>query len=798
MPPPQGEDAMEPAGVAEPLEIGAPDRAALRKAAEVLAECGSVQSQRDAVATLVRFQGPLVQQMLQVPVVAGRSVADCLREYCADGRADEMTRRLARDLAGPEVCWPSSCRAPNRASQFREDYREAMSIAKEIVVDITETSDIESAEEGTLGTTAAPDDEPADLRTVLKAESTLDAPVLPGMPRIRSRPAAAANRKKSPVPWVVGQNCAGFIYRGGPETPVECGVMAANAVEVLSAAIARDTRPSVPWEQIRNAPVSQLLAALLPAVARTRHEGHVKAQASLPGQLVAAMVCLSPSAVTSMIAKARRESGKRRAAKTRQRRRQTARGAQEDSSKPPVTLHTMVRVALHNGATGKSHTDFLHAMAQRQLEGFRLGHKYLNRVFPSTVEHIGALALGQLSAKFVHATLPGLGIPSDVELFFDPGTIGKVYRAVRSTVLVTGMVVSDPGSPDGSRAVLIGTPPVSVNAQHLEYDAFKKFLESSPVQFHRRLLRSRLAMATTDGAYVEGEGSRHKATHAVLKHLWADLGLAAKNAWDEFHRWNVVQGRAVKSVGLAVDFFQLTRDLDNVLGFGQGRLLDKQVAVSNNEKWLAGKAPGGTREFVYAAGIPARFLDKWAGFYQAVDLRRDHSEEGRTGHDRFWWIDLGVKLASPAMLVFAAVLVDVYAAMTPHVCLVQKPGVLPDVRARSLTDLRASVLGTQGAIRDLLPWVARFPMLQPYLVARDITLFVSAVLGRRLRKLPRMLAEMFTTGKWCGRAVCITVPEVDHGILQVHNVCQCISVRKAGDPHVTKSGPGKAGRFSKW
>ena len=44
-----------------------------------------------------------------------------------------------------------------------------------------------------------------------------------------------------------------------------------------------------------------------------------------------------------------------------------------------------------------------------------------------------------------------------------------------------------------------------------------------------------------------------------------------------------------------------------------------------------GKAPGGTREFVYVAGIPERFLAKWTTYYKAVDSRRAHSEKGGTG-----------------------------------------------------------------------------------------------------------------------------------------------------------------------
>ena len=170
---------------------------------------------------------------------------------------------------------------------------------------------------------------------------------------------------------------------------------------------------------------------------------------------------------------------------------------------------------------------------------------------------------------------------------------------------------------------------------------------------------------------------------------------------------------------------------------------------------MAGKALGGTREFVYAAGIPDRFLHKWSGYYQSVDLRRDHSEEGRTGHDRHWWVELGHKVASPAMLVFAVIHADVYAVMTPHVLSVQKPGLLPDVRARSLDDLIAGCHAKCSAITRLLPWVERLPLLLPYLLPNDIHEFASVLLGRHLRRLPRMLTELYCNCTWRRHLVCI-------------------------------------------
>ena len=572
---PPGRNALGlgPADVVQPMELQASDRRAVAQAVTELVECGSVQSQTEALDQLMQFQGPLAQQMLQLPVASGKKVLHYLREFCASSRADEACQQLARGILGADPASnqgiasssghrAAAQRADHRASQFQVDFREAMQAAKQ-ASDMVEVGSTESEGAPEAGDSVSPED-PVSLE-----DDLLDIPIALAPPsRARAEP-RAPQAQRAPPCWAVGQDCRGFIEPNRP-APVECGVLVANAMEVLSKAMAEDTRPGTPVEHLHDATAVQLLTALLQIVA----PGNAFATYSLPVKVVSALVRLSPDYICKLSRQARASS---QAPATTAKARKSRAKKQNESRTSRVSLRTMVRLALHNGAAGRPHGDFLHAMAQRQLEGAQVGSKYLNRHFPSTVEHIGAVAVSNLSAQFVNAPLPGLGIPSDFELFFDPGTIGKVFQAVRSTVMVTGVVISDPTSVDGSRAMLIGAPPASVNSKELEYESFKIFLESSPVQLDRRRLRSRMAVSTTDGAFVTGEDSHHAATHTLLQHMWDDLGLPARTAWDEFHRWNKVQGRAVKSVELAVDFFQLTRALENVLGFAQGRLIDKQV-----------------------------------------------------------------------------------------------------------------------------------------------------------------------------------------------------------------------------
>ena len=236
-----------------------------------------------------------------------------------------------------------------------------------------------------------------------------------------------------------------------------------------------------------------------------------------------------------------------------------------------------------------------------------------------------------------------------------------------------------------------------------------------------------------------------------------------KVGWDEFHRWNKVHQRSTKAVGMAANFFQLLRDLENVFGFGQGRLIDRQAATFAGESWLAGKAPGGTREFVYLAGIPERFLQKWRFYYEAVDMRREHSEANRTGHDRFWWVDLGHRLGAASAPVFALLHSTVYRALTPHVLFVQKPGSLPDARARSLAGATSTLKKVRACIQKLHPWMTRLTLLAPYWGIGErggaravVQRFVGLLVGKQIPGLAPMFGKILGNLRWHGKAVCIT------------------------------------------
>ena len=108
-----------------------------------------------------------------------------------------------------------------------------------------------------------------------------------------------------------------------------------------------------------------------------------------------------------------------------------------------------VRVVLSNAVCGRPHTDFPRVLNQLRLCKVSIPTKYINETFAHVVEHIALGVVRHRVCSLVNAVMPGLGIPSDIALFMDGGTIGRVFRSVRSSVLVLGATVAVPSSRDG-------------------------------------------------------------------------------------------------------------------------------------------------------------------------------------------------------------------------------------------------------------------------------------------------------------------------------------------------------------
>lgn len=145
--------------------------------------------------------------------------------------------------------------------------------------------------------------------------------------------------------------------------------------------------------------------------------------------------------------------------------------------------------------------------------------------------------MSQVIWNLSRAPLGALGIPSDIEFFFDGATAGKLFRSVRSTMMFTGIVLSTPGFNDGSTCVFAGCPPEGLDGRAAaKTEVLKALLCSDPVRLGNQVLRSRLGVIIADGQYTDGEASKHNHLK-VPEGLFHWIGQRQVRAvWDSFHR----------------------------------------------------------------------------------------------------------------------------------------------------------------------------------------------------------------------------------------------------------------------
>ena len=151
------------------------------------------------------------------------------------------------------------------------------------------------------------------------------------------------------------------------------------------------------------------------------------------------------------------------------------------------------------------------------------------------------------------------------------------------------MTISCPDHPTGeSLALFIDAPSCGLDQTSTKpFEHVQWALESGTYQLSTRVLRQRLAITNSDGAYAAGEASRHNSS-SLWDTLWASIGRSPRVGWDCFHRINIAGKRALHSSQLAEQFLALTKDLEAVFGGGQGRMLDRQVAIFMGSPVLTG------------------------------------------------------------------------------------------------------------------------------------------------------------------------------------------------------------------
>ena len=232
-----------------------------------------------------------------------------------------------------------------------------------------------------------------------------------------------------------------------------------------------------------------------------------------------------------------------------------------------AVIRTIIAGAVH----GRSRAAAISEINRLRLSGCTVGHKLLNTKFVEVAEFCAAIAVRHYLADLVLHPTPSLGIRSDIALFGDGATIGKVFRSVRSTVLIIGMTVSTPHHPtDTVGCILIGAPPEGQDGRLAALAArIRTCIEAPPWLLTPRTLKSILAVIGTDGAYASGERSKHSPIEA-FDAIFSTAGRVPRVHWDNFHRLDHAGINAMRSSKVCMKFLSTLHDLESTFGWGQG------------------------------------------------------------------------------------------------------------------------------------------------------------------------------------------------------------------------------------
>jgi len=401
---------------------------------------------------------------------------------------------------------------------------------------------------------------------------------------------------------VIGQATVWQLEQRGIHSNPEVGKVVANCVEMLNSLVAADrgqrkaigpeltavrTRDLL-GELLRRVPVSStdssnrvavtssLAGALCGIPARRamhHHKTYLRGACEFPTSTSTNAVRTAPSAPV--------ESER------------TAPSAPLESELEAAQLR-VGRAVLAAAVEGRSRASQVREMHRLRIAGCDVGRSLHSERFTEVFEFCMAMVTRKLEDRAMRALVPALGIRSDFGLFADGATIGKIFKSVRSTVLLVGAFFSTPADPRNDTSdILIGAPSEGLDGRALALtQVVRKCIRAAPWHMDDSTIRASLAVVGTDGQYAAGERSKHKPVDAFGP-IFTLVGRTPRVHWDHFHRLDHAGNNAIRASAPATEIMQLLHDLESNFGHGQGRLLHRGVTDFLGAAQLSHKHPGG-------------------------------------------------------------------------------------------------------------------------------------------------------------------------------------------------------------
>ncbi len=456
----------------------------------------------------------------------------------------------------------------------------------------------------------------------------------------------------------------------------------------------------------------------------------------------------------------------------------------EGTSQVPASALNLLRATLFVSTHGLPKALLPNILQLIALAKGDIGTSRHTRRFQSVAEAAADQLVLNDTARILGQPLPATGLPPDVELFCDGGSVGHYYSRGGDQLLVVGVTTSTPWPPY-STSLLVACLNERADgraasvAAHLAR-AFEGLHSGSFSQWRDQ----RIAVAVGDQALAPG-GVENQSQRLGLRLMWEGTARCRRDVADVFHLINRAGNKACSQEPFQ-QLASLLKDLEHVFGCGHGRYVDRSVsAFLHLQHWVC-KTPCGTRKTGYLSGVPERFLDKFSTFFFGILVRMRHSLAGRGSYTFAWLKGLGSRMSTPTVLCFAFGLAAGFRHHLYHLTLrSQDCADLPWARWRALQD--------QGRQMKALPaklgWWRRHlffvALLEPYLAAADPTLrrLVQAwclsphgrcvcVVHRGLH-LGWQLYEIFLSGVYAGCQLHVAMTPPPVGTRLVHPACQC-------------------------
>ena len=153
----------------------------------------------------------------------------------------------------------------------------------------------------------------------------------------------------------------------------------------------------------------------------------------------------------------------------------------------------VVRLVLSNAVLGRPYHHLALDMMQLYLGlGDMFGEvdasaglptNYVARWVCPVIEHMGACSAVAVLGQHLFEPLAGLRIPTDIETWGDPYSIGSLFSSAKSTVMVTGVVGSTPGFNRGTSAIFAHAESSGTDDRHrVDWEAQLTHQRSRPTR----------------------------------------------------------------------------------------------------------------------------------------------------------------------------------------------------------------------------------------------------------------------------------------------------------------------------